>query len=206
MKKTKEASKYIPQSKVETIYEKLTGSDKALFKLLHLTGIRVSEVEVVVQKYLQLENGERYIDFTPAKRNNKRLIPKVLEWEEVLELNDISLKTETIKQRVRRWNIGISPHDLRATFITNALEKEINPIKLLQITGHKDIRNLLKYNRLSSENSMWMYEYITSTNTGEWARTDDVNELKEQLSLLTKQHQKLKDKNKRLKEQLNEYV
>jgi len=46
---------------------------------------------------------------------------------------------------------GISTHSTRRSFITNLYLKGVDPATLMQVTGHKDVRSLMKYIELSQD-------------------------------------------------------
>lgn len=199
--KTKTQSKYIDQKTLKHTYEQLSKIDKAVFTILYKTGIRIGEfkqyVDSIYNKIISTGMPE-YIDLTPQKKNNKRLLPIVISEYQVIALQDISLEKKALQKRIAKWDIGFSAHDFRATFITLALEKEINPIKLMTITGHKEMKSLLKYNRLSTENSLWMYDYITQDDYGQWTKLDEVSSLKALAASQAKELAKLKHLNDKL--------
>lgn len=195
----KTKSKYIPQDKINNAYSKLEGVDELVFRIYHRTAIRLGELEDYVKlaerTYLQYSAtlGNRFVDLTPQKKNNKRLLPLVLTEEEVKQLFTISLNKKAIEARIAKWKLGFSAHDLRATFITNGLEKDINPVKMMNLTGHKELSSLLKYSRLTTEHSLWMYEYITA-DYAEWRKSDDIDFLKKQLDFYEKEYNKVRQR------------
>lgn len=196
--KIKGKSKYINQKTIEKAYKTLWGADKVVFRVFHKLGIRLGEFTSYIDLAEEaIKNGESTIDLTPQKKNNKRLLPVVIDWDDLKLLSTISTNREAIEARVRKWGFGFSSHDLRATWVTNALEKELNPIKIMTLGGWKDMKSMLKYSRLTTENSMWMYDYITKP-FEIWETTDDVAILKQELRIKDRQLNKLKAMNQKL--------
>jgi len=56
----------------------------------------------------------------------------------------IYIGSERIEETVRKYEL-ITSHTMRRTFITQSLERGIRPETLMKVTGHKDLRTLMRY-------------------------------------------------------------
>ncbi len=149
MKKT--SSKYIDSNHMNKIESILKDGDKQLFHILKGTGIRIGEVAEYVN--LVKNTTDNKIKLQPQKNNEARVLP-VYPADKI----NFSLETKSLKQRISRWDLGVSAHDFRATFITRLLESGVDSFMVQKLVGHKNIASTSKYNRLNTENNLYLYE------------------------------------------------
>ncbi|MDP4143099.1 MAG: tyrosine-type recombinase/integrase [Bacillota bacterium] len=130
------------------------------------TGLRLSELISLQVRDIDFNNLIIYSRHTKTKKN--RLLPistslKVLliEWltyrkyeneEDTLFCNSYAkpLNTNTLQTLIRRYCIhkkvgDKSIHQFRRTFITHAVNKNVDIISLSRITGHTNLKTLNKY-------------------------------------------------------------
>lgn len=189
--KQKQNSKYITQKEIDSIREFLGDVDLALFETLLFTGVRISEVKSLIKAVEQNNNAVQVI-LKPNKNNLERKIPIKQCMFELLG-SGISLETKSLKQRINRWGLDFSPHDLRATFITRLIEKGIDAVVVQHLIGHKDIKSTLKYVRLGHINQTFLYD-LAYENMKQYDfeyQSDLINALKEKDKIIAKLKSKL---------------
>ncbi len=106
------------------------------------------EVREAIHEYLKLDRSRRRIagtDGPDAYLFQPHTNPRTLVY-------DKPLSTRMIRRLVGRYadfaQIGhVSPHDLRRTAITRALDLGYSIREVQMMSGHKDIRSLMKYDR-----------------------------------------------------------
>lgn len=145
--------------------------DYALVCLLALNGLRVSEACAADVSDLATERGHRVLAVTRKGRTKKTLIPLAPATITALEAqvagrttgplllaNDGSRldrfdATRVVKRLTRRAGIGkrISPHSLRHSFVTAALDAGVPLRDVQDAAGHRDPRTTRRYDR-SREN------------------------------------------------------
>lgn len=107
-----------------------------------------AEVKEAIHEYLKLDRSRRRIagtDGADAYLFQPHTNPRTL-------IYDKGLSTRMIHRIVARYaefaQIGhLSPHDLRRTAITRALDLGYSIREVQMMSGHKDIRSLMKYDR-----------------------------------------------------------
>lgn len=105
------------------------------------------EVKQAIDEYLKLDRERRKILKT-AEGNEAWLFQPVTNYR-TLQF-DKPLSTTMVWYIVRRWGeftgIGkVSPHDLRRTAITRALDKGLTYRQVQMMSGHKDPKTVMRY-------------------------------------------------------------
>jgi len=158
-----EVAKLLTESKINT-------RDLTILSFIIFTGVRVSELV-----NLQLENvnlDENYIR-VKGKGDKERIIPLASDLSKLLK-NYISLRKFdsdylfvskfgykftplSIQLMVRKYadkarlNKKITPHKLRHTFATLALEAGVSPITISELLGHSSLNTTMKYTHVTSK-------------------------------------------------------
>ncbi len=199
-RKEKEASKYIPKEIRDKVFMNLPEVDRLVYRILFKTGMRIGEVQRYIDEW---SADKQMISMSPQKHNNDRLLPNYLDEFDYDLIKTISVKTDALKKRISKWNgfAGYSPHDFRATWVSIGLAKDVSPHILQRLGGWKKIDSVMKYARINTEHYQWIYEYISS-DEDQWTITDDVAQLKKQLSKAFQLIEKLKLMNKNLTKKL----
>jgi len=184
----KKESKYIFQKDVILIQEKLSGANLQLFNILLKTGIRLGEIEryvFAVQVELLKSSKSETIILVPQKQNYKRLLPIL----PIDKISKISTNKNSIRDRIKRWELNFSAHDCRTTFITRCLNKGVQPHEVQKVVGHKNVETTLRYWRINTEQDLWIYD-IAFENIFEYGSKeilDDKQEINRLRILLAKE-------------------
>ena len=104
------------------------------------------EVRAAIKEYLKL-NAKRRRNLH-SDGENAHLFQPTVNWR-TLEF-DRSLSPRMVRNIVARWGdfcgLGkLSPHDLRRTAITRALDKGLSYRQVQMMTGHRDPKTVMKY-------------------------------------------------------------
>lgn len=131
--------------------------DIAILYFMFYTGIRVSEIEKVSRKNMNLEKREILITSSKGKSQFKTFFPERIKKHftmyfqlESEMINAFNIKTEACKNLFKRINkyledINFHPHLLRASFATMYLENGGDIVYLSELLGHKNISTTMKY-------------------------------------------------------------
>lgn len=104
------------------------------------------EVRAAIKEYLKLDAKRRRNLHSDGE--NAHLFQPTVNWR-TLEF-DRSLSPRMVRNIVARWGdfcgLGkLSPHDLRRTAITRALDKGLSYRQVQMMTGHRDPKTVMKY-------------------------------------------------------------
>lgn len=140
-----------------------------------MTGLRSGELYALKWSDVDLENNYISINqswtskngFGPTKNYDNRSVPISSELSLLLKRIKLSssLNEEFVLPRLKSWRFGeqasilrefckdigiteIAFHDLRATFITQMLIKDVPVAKVMKIVGHSNIKTTMVYLRL----------------------------------------------------------
>ncbi len=88
-----------------------------------------------------------------------------------MSLQPISLKSDRLLGLRRPWETalrragieGIRWHDLRHTFASLMLKSGASHIELAKLTGHKDLKSLMRYAHISPEHSSGLVTKMLDT-------------------------------------------
>jgi site-specific recombinase XerD len=172
----------IPEAHIELVLDNLTRErDRLIFKILYLTGARISEVlDLKIENIPYPNSGETFDVLKNIKskgKNRDLFIPATLVEEldnfiiyerSVIETNHSFLFVSLQKQhfgkplsyrgvyevfRRAKSNLGLSFnfHDARHTFITQLAEMGMDVSIISKIAGHKHISTTEKYTHLSDK-------------------------------------------------------
>lgn len=105
------------------------------------------EVKQSIDEYLRLDRDRRKILKT-AESNESWIFQPITNYRTLVF--DKPLSTTMVWYIVRRWGsftgIGkVSPHDLRRTAITRALDKGLSYRQVQMMSGHKDPKTVMRY-------------------------------------------------------------
>ncbi len=168
----------------EVLSESLEGSTESIYtvsaiQLLILTGCRLSEIltlrwDYVTQHHLEL----------PDSKTGKRRVPLPSDAYEILmELPRHENNPYVIQGRYpnrpmvnlqKAWNrirtqAGLEDvriHDLRHTYASAAMRGNVDPFKLKEIMGHRNLQTTLRYAHLDDEDVRQNAEFIASRLAG----------------------------------------
>lgn len=105
------------------------------------------EVKQAIDDYLRLDHDRRKILKTDGG-NESWIFQPITNYRTLVF--DKPLSTTMVWHIVRKWGdyggIGkVSPHDLRRTAITRALDKGLTYRQVQMMSGHKDPKTVMKY-------------------------------------------------------------
>lgn len=150
--------------------------DRAMFELMYGSGLRVSEV--VELRVSDLDLDQEWVRVF-GKGSKERTVPISLESKKAL-LNWMSVRSQIgiehdfvflnfrdnrkISARSidrilkRRWNKGVSPHQLRHSFATHLLSGGADLRAIQEMLGHESLKTTQKYTHLDLEQLKVEYE------------------------------------------------
>lgn len=149
-----------------------TAANRLLLDAIHLaieTGMRRGELLAIRWKHVNLDTGVLHIPIT--KTGMPRTIPLTERAREILRerkslaadderafltsANGFRLAWERCKRRAERAGCGgiysLRFHDLRHEAVSRFFEMGLNPAEVASISGHKDLRMLMRYTHLKPE-------------------------------------------------------
>lgn len=107
-----------------------------------LNGSRVSESVDAIKSFF--ECGKREVEVRIRKRKDGKtrimVIPSIVKKD-----NIVISALKVINVKVYAQKLGINTHTLRYAFITYLSRKNVNPLIISKITGHKKLDTLLEY-------------------------------------------------------------
>jgi integrase/recombinase XerD len=104
------------------------------------------DVKEAIDSYLRLDRGRREVAHSDGEHSH--LIQPQVNYR-TLDF-DKALSTRTAQEIVKRWADysrlgGLSPHDLRRTAITRALESGLSYRQVQMMSKHKDPKTVMRY-------------------------------------------------------------
>lgn len=107
-----------------------------------------AEVKTAVEVYLKLDRDRRQMARSGGKAADEWLFQPLQNYRTLVY--DKPLSTTMVWYIVKKWGaftgIGkLSPHDLRRTAITTALDKGLNYRQVQMMSGHKDPKTVMRY-------------------------------------------------------------
>lgn len=160
MKKLKQESRYISYQQRIMIYDLLKDDQqlRLALKILYKTAIRINEFSLI----FDFNDNDTHIVIKPQKDNNSRTI-KICDEMRTYKLKGYITNGETIRKQIQRFSnkykIELSPHDMRASAITDLVNND-KPIQDIQVfTGHKDLKQILIYCKKLKDVS-YLYDFL----------------------------------------------
>lgn len=148
--------------------------DKALLLTALNTGLRCSEISALTLANIDLQNGRLFVSNGKGRKQrvafvNEKVKRSLEDWlasrdtspgplfvriHKGANITSTALTTTGIVHILnnisQRANVNaFSPHDLRRTFITHLLEKNIDLNTVRKIVGHSDISTTIRYDKRS---------------------------------------------------------
>lgn len=150
---------YFENEVIEVVKELSTNlyRDISILYLMFYTGLRVSEIEKIYRKNINLDKREILITSPKGKSQWKVYIPKKVATIlssyfgiEAEETNAFNITTGGVKSMFKRYkpyleDINFHPHLLRHSFATMYLENGGDIVYLSQIMGHKNLQTTMNY-------------------------------------------------------------
>jgi site-specific recombinase XerD len=139
--------------------------DNLIVKLLYSTGVRVSELVSIKKKDIDFQTGDIRI-FGKGSKERVVNVPSPFVLDQIqrytAEFDDeqrvIELDTATVQATLRKLRAQaeikkkITPHKLRHSFATHALESGMNVIEIQKLLGHSNLNTTQIYAHASIEN------------------------------------------------------
>jgi len=152
-------------------YQKLLDKSPSYLKPILITayhtGMRKSEILNLKWDRVDLKNGFIRLRFEDTKNGEARAIPLNNELTELFENTIKCLHHDFVFTRGNRPTGNIRKafskaceeaeiedftfHDFRHTFVTRKRREGHDPIKIMKVTGHKDVSMYLRYNTVTEE-------------------------------------------------------
>ncbi len=141
------------------IYRRHDADRSELYLVARWTGLRLGEMQAMRRGWIQVRTPEPHIAI-PARAAKSRQVRRVPLIGPALEILKRHAQGDPDAKVWASWPhpkvidtdfeaAGIRDagqwHSLRKTFITDALSRNIDPLKLAMIVGHKDLRTTLRH-------------------------------------------------------------
>jgi len=156
-----EIRKYLDKETILEVINNLPqGIAKMLIIVLWMTGLRVSELNSIRKKDIDIKNKIMRVRWLKSRKYNERIIPIKTELAYILEIYVSTKNSDDLIFPVTRQYIyrvvsrhfpGYSPHTLRHSFAVNFLRQSTNPTALVilqRLLGHSKIQTTLEYLRI----------------------------------------------------------
>ncbi|PCJ74358.1 MAG: integrase [Rhodobacteraceae bacterium] len=177
----------------EVLSESLEGGTESIYsvsaiQLLVLTGCRLSEILTLRWEYVTPHHLE-----LPDSKTGKRRIPLPSDAYEILmelprhestpyvirgrrpDRPMVNLQKSWTRIRKQAGIEDVRLHDLRHTYASAAMRGNVDPFKLKEIMGHRNLQTTLRYAHLDDEDVRQNAEFIASRLAGSIRRKKVVN-------------------------------
>lgn len=160
---SKPRSRVISKAELQLLLSALSPTMKTIVELAYETAMRRSEIVKLTREDLFLEertlavvDGKTGDRFVPLTLRAVELLREALEERPVSTAEVFSVTPHSVSTALRRARkrVGLDEdvrlHQLRHTRITNVARKGLNQAQIMVVSGHRDVRSVMRYTHLNA--------------------------------------------------------